>query len=495
MNRLVVFVTLAAVLAVDVHAAAVVVLPLGGQHVGTTPAALTAKLRDEVRSLDLDVLGGPETEQLIASASALGGACVVTTTPCALQLGGLAGAATVVVGAIDRGQLVLRTLDVASEREVGRVVLPVEQGTAHQALRLGAIRLLRPDREVGYLALFVDVQGAIVSIDGRVVGRTPLELQSLRPGTHEVVVAHDELTTQAFTVQAVTGETTRLDVELGTGAKPKVTGRRGPGSDDFRQVIVLDVDPPAPRRVRENRLLAALTTLVLVEELQRRRGVIVVRPADVARAPGGDAVASCVDDECLARVLGSSFADDVVVMRLAGDAAGATLIGRRLSPKSGEVTGPVSRRLVKSSMGDGQHIANLVRSVVDALFPDDEVRKEVRLDATLHDRFAPPPVSPLAFAGTAGATVAAAAVTALTTSRWAGATTERDPLAAVWGAGAVVAGVATAAGMSVAIIQAPKVDWRGLAAENDALLKEVDARSARMTGDDPEAAASLYSSR
>jgi hypothetical protein len=495
MNRLAVFLTLASVLAVDVHAAAVVVLPLGGHHVGTTPAALTEKLRDELRSLDVDVLGGRETDQVIKSASALGGACVVTTTPCALQLGGLAGASTVLVGAIDSGQLVLRTLDVASEREVGRVVLPVDEPTALQGLRLAAIRLLRPDREVGYLALFVDVQDAVVSIDGRVVGRTPLDLQSLRPGPHQVVVSHHEFETQIFTVQALTGETVRLDVELASGATPKVLGRRRLANDDFRQVVVLDVDPPAPRRVRENRLLAALTTLVLVDELQRRRGVIVVRPADVARAPGGDAVAGCDDDECLSRVLGSSFADDVVVMGLAGDPTGVTLSARRLSLKSGEVTGPVSRRLEKSSSGKRQHITHLVKSVVDTLFPDDEVRSEVKPDATLHDRFAPPPVPPMAFAGTIGATAAAAVVTGLTTIGWVGATTESDPLSALWGVGAVFAGVATAAGLSAAIIEAPNVDWRGLAAENDALLDEVDARSPGMTGDAAEALSDLHSSR
>jgi len=477
MNRLVVLLGLLCIVAVDAHAAAVAVLPLAGRQASAERAAMTATLREELRSLDVDVLGGPETEQVITSASALGGTCAVTTAACALQLGGLAGVGTVVVGAVDSGQLTLRALDVASEREVGRVVLPIDVKAPRPTLRLAGIRLLRPDREVGQLAMFVDVEDAIVSIDGTVVGRTPLELQSLRPGPHEVVVSHPVHETQTFTVQAVLGETATLHVELAAGAMPTTSGRRPSGSDEFRQVVVLDVAPPVLQADRGTRLLAALTTLVLVDELQRLGGVIVVSPADVARAPGVSDVARCIDDECIRRVLGASFTGDVVVTGLVREVDGVTLVGRRLSLTTGRVAGPFTRRLVVAAPSQRQRMTGLVASLVGGLFADHAVREEMLPDTTLRERFAPPPVPLPAFIGTVGAVVAGAAVTGVTAVGWAGANAERDPSAALWGAGVVVGGVVTAAGLSAAIIESPFVDWTGLGAENDALLDTVAART------------------
>ncbi len=478
--RLVVLQALLSVVAVDAHAAAVAVLPLAGRQPAAERAAITTALREELARVDVDVLGGPDTDRVIQSASALGGTCAVTTAACALQLGGLAGVTTVVVGAVDGGQLTLRALDVASEREVGRVTLPIQTAAPRPTLRLAAIRLLRPEREVGQLVLFVDVAGAIVSIDGAVVGRTPLDVRPLRPGAHDVVVSHPDHDTQTFTAQIAMGETTTLHVEMagkGASSSPSVEAT---GGDDFRQIVLLDVT--ASGRVRDERdhLMAALTTLALVDELQRRERVIVVSPADLDRAPGGPiAVNGCVDDDCLRRVLGARFNGDVIVAGLVIEDDGATLVGRRLQLASGRLVGPISRRVLLSTPAHRQRLAGAAATLVDDLYDDLQLRPDLQPDLTIRERFAPPPVPLAAFIGTVSGLAAGVAVTGVSAAGFVGASADNDPAANLWGAGIVVGGVVTAVGLAASIIESPFVDWSGHGAANATLLDEVAARHSR----------------
>jgi hypothetical protein len=460
-------------------AADVAVLPLAGRQSVAEREALTTALREELRALDVDVLDGPATGRVMAGASALSGACPVTTTDCALQLGGLAGVATVVVGATDSGQLTLRALDVARQLEVGRVVVPIDMVSPRATVRLAAIRLLRPEREVGHLALFVNVDGATVSVDGRVVGRTPIDLLPLRPGAHEVVVDHPRHDSEVVRVDIALASTATLHVDLKGAATTDDVASAPVHADVFRQVVVLDVRPPPMTRDDDVRLLAALTTLMIVNELQRRDGVVVITPADVARALGPrhvDLVGCMGDDGCLQRVLGETFNGDVVLAALIEDDHGTTLAARRLDLATGDTAASYARH-VPISPTQRQRLAALAPALVDGLFVELDRRRGVDPDPTLIERLRPPPVPVVGFVAAASTAVVGVALTVGAVAGWADATARRDPAALVWGAGVVGGGVVTAAGVSSSIIVAAAVDWAGHAAQNEALLDDVEARA------------------
>lgn len=464
--------------AITAQAASVAVLPLAGRRAEGERTALTTSLREELRGLDVAVLDGPTTDRVIASASALGGACPVTTLMCALQLGGLAGVATVVVGELDGDTLTLRALDVAGQREVGRVNVPFDPARPRQTALLAGIRLLRPDREVGYLALFVDVDGATVRIDGQDVGRTPVDLLSLRPGVHEVMVGHPRYETRVHTVEIALAGTATLHVTL----SPLPTTEPSSQTDDvtdqgFRHVVVLDVRPPVLARDDDTRLLAALLTLILVDELQRRDRLIVVPPADLMGALGPRRVdlAGCSDDACLQRVLGDGFDGDVVITSLLDEGEAFRLAARRLDLASGKTTALDSRQASKATR-PGQRLARRVPLLVDALFAGFEPRPGTTPDATLRARLEPPAVPVVGLVAPVAATVLGVATTIGGVAGWADASARQDEAAVWWAMAAVGGGGLMAAGLATTLIAASDVDWAGHRAHNAALLAEVDAR-------------------
>lgn len=144
---------------------------------------------------------------------------------CAVRAGRLVRADRVVFGTVssigENFALNLRVMDVGSGAELKREqsTLSGNRNLLIPELRLAAYRLVAPESIRGSLLIEVDVAGAVVEIDGKNVGTTPLAgpIEGLKPGAHTVVVRREgysefqkEITIRPF-------ETPKLKLELGQG--------------------------------------------------------------------------------------------------------------------------------------------------------------------------------------------------------------------------------------------------------------------------------------
>ena len=88
------------------------------------------------------------------------------------------------------------------------------------AIRLAAFRLLAPDQVHGALMVDTNVDGVVISIDGKKAGTTPLTrpIERLHEGEHVVVVTRDGYTTQTEKLTIRPFETTRLRLQLRTAS-------------------------------------------------------------------------------------------------------------------------------------------------------------------------------------------------------------------------------------------------------------------------------------
>jgi hypothetical protein len=116
---------------------------------------------------------------------------------CLAELGALVGAGAVVhgeLGGLGEVKVVyLKLVDVADGRELRSTTLELSaDGTAADAARAAAYRLLAPERYTGQLALEIDVAGAAIYIDGRRVATSPATALSLPAGTHALRITHPE---------------------------------------------------------------------------------------------------------------------------------------------------------------------------------------------------------------------------------------------------------------------------------------------------------------
>ena len=100
---------------------------------------------------------------------------------CLAELGKLVGASVVVsgeAGGLAEGQVVyLKAVDVASQTETGSTTLLIQSKASpatNTEARAAAMRLLSPKAYVGSLILKIDVTGAMVYVDGKALGSSPL---------------------------------------------------------------------------------------------------------------------------------------------------------------------------------------------------------------------------------------------------------------------------------------------------------------------------------
>jgi len=273
-------------------------------------ASLTAAVRTELRALGYDVQDAAETERVINDARALGAACDVTVRECALELGGVLGARMVVSGLIVAGQLELRGFDVVGEIALGQAQARLDREDVFVA-RLAVIRLVRPELEVGTLVVDCDVAGATVTVDGKRVGETPLSPQTFSTGAHEVYVAHVDHDSQTHTVVVEFAQTASIEVKLRAGSTTPPAKRAPRGDEeDFVTVAVLDVIGLGGDE-------RAGITAVIVEWLQRKDGVVVVTPAEIAARAGAGGMAAlnaCTSDDCRAlQVTEAVTVDEVLI--------------------------------------------------------------------------------------------------------------------------------------------------------------------------------------
>jgi hypothetical protein len=143
---------------------------------------------------------------------------------CAARIGRAVGADVVVFGTLanigDNFSLNLRAIVAASGQEVGRQKVEVSgsRDVLIPAIRLAAFRLLAPEQVHGALMIDTNVDGVMISIDGKNFGTTPLTrpIERLHEGEHVVVVTRDGYTTQTQNLTIRPFETTRLRLQLKT---------------------------------------------------------------------------------------------------------------------------------------------------------------------------------------------------------------------------------------------------------------------------------------
>lgn len=111
-----------------------------------------------------------------------------------------------------------------------------------EAIRVAAYRLLSPDELVGSISVLADREGAIVELDSKVIGKTPLEqpISGLALGTHELRVSAGEFGQFESEVRVRFQKTTRVVVNLvdlrvkgdgqSQGAAPAIAVRDRPKS-------------------------------------------------------------------------------------------------------------------------------------------------------------------------------------------------------------------------------------------------------------------------
>jgi hypothetical protein len=97
----------------------------------------------------------------------------------------------------------------------------------------------------GVLAVVGGMAGTTISLDGRLLGKTPLEPFSLKPGRRELLIGPPGLAFRELTVEVRAGETTRLDLDQllreATKARLRILGT-APGD-------LLSIDGAAPKAV------------------------------------------------------------------------------------------------------------------------------------------------------------------------------------------------------------------------------------------------------
>ncbi|HKA87294.1 MAG TPA: PEGA domain-containing protein [Haliangiales bacterium] len=115
---------------------------------------------------------------------------------CLQEIGQLVGAEVVVfgvAGGLAEGQVVyLKSVEVKTGQETGSTTATFsgpEPGRVVEA-RAAAVRLVAPASYLGTLILKVDVEGADVVVDGKIVGKSPIAPIAASVGTHALRVTH-----------------------------------------------------------------------------------------------------------------------------------------------------------------------------------------------------------------------------------------------------------------------------------------------------------------
>lgn len=136
---------------------------------------------------------------------------------CLGELGRLVAASHVVFGEVgglgDVQVVYLVLVDATTGKEVRRTQVSLsvaEQG----GIKGGAIRLVDPERYTGRLVVTTKVDGAVIYVDGRRVGKSPAAPVALAVGPHALRVTHPEHRDFVRFVEVGFGQDTPIAVEL-----------------------------------------------------------------------------------------------------------------------------------------------------------------------------------------------------------------------------------------------------------------------------------------
>jgi len=139
---------------------------------------------------------------------------------CLAELGKLVGAQVVIAGDVGElsGGLVayLMAVEVQSGKDLGSTtaVLSGDASAKQNEARAAAYRLLAPGAYVGKVAMSVDVAGAVIYMDGKQLGRSPMSPASASVGTHALRVTHEQYRDFVRFIDVKFDATTKLDVNL-----------------------------------------------------------------------------------------------------------------------------------------------------------------------------------------------------------------------------------------------------------------------------------------
>jgi hypothetical protein len=441
--------------------AEVAVLPTAGPAPPGERAGMTKALRAELTALGLTVQAGEVTDRTLADAATFGADCTVTDATCALQLGGVAGVDRVVVAALDGGRLILRLHDVGATRELARVTVPSSSASPQKAARLGAVRLIAPERETGTLALQGQT-GAVVVVDGVERGTTPLPPLALPVGSHAITVTMPGRPSRTIDVEVIFDELTSIN--LGSDTPSRQTGQAD-------TVYVLDavVDGYSP-------LTAALLTAMTQDVLGRRDGLVVVPPDTIVRVLDQNTLTTlqaCRDDDCASATLAARFQQgDVLFVDVERIGTGSKLSVRRrsLTPDRRDDDDVIER--ISPVDADGRAAGAALGEAMARLYSH-----PARIDSIMPlDRFGPPPLSVawLAAPAAVGAVGTTAAIVGAVMLTAAPTEASQTTLLAATISGSVAAG----SGAIGAAMMVPFIDWNDLQDENAKLLQ---ARTDRQT--------------
>jgi hypothetical protein len=163
---------------------------------------------------------------------------------CLADVGTLVGARAVIAGEVgglgDVQVVYLELVDVATRAEVRRAQAPLGGGALD--LRAAVIRLVDPARDTGTLQVTSPIDGAVVYVDGRRIGATPLAPMTLPVGAHALRVTHPDARDYVRYVDVDFERTTAIAAELArfasidtavsaTGAPAGATLARGAARD------------------------------------------------------------------------------------------------------------------------------------------------------------------------------------------------------------------------------------------------------------------------
>ncbi len=443
------------------QAPSVGVVPFGKD---ATQQSVARELRAALTAGGDRVFSEADTTTAVDAAVNFGGACNAFELDCAARLGGLMGADIVLIGRLERGQLIVRAVDVGRVSLKGQTQVPWD--TPATAARLAVVRLLHPEQEVGTLVVDVDIAGASIVVDGRNVGVSPLAALTVKPGVHEVYVTHIDHDSQTQTVTVPLGGTWVAEVNLDPNSQRRTTRRRpGVREEGFRKVAVIDVRADAGLTPLAGHLLTA----GVVEALQRFDELIVASPAEwkpVVGAGVTTSAASCMSASCYAVTFSKTGFDELVVVTGSSNAllAERVDVAAQVSLAAGQVA-------AVEPDPTGRNLADQLGPLTLQLYADRALRTGLLpgISGELRQRFRPGPLPFIVWGATAGGLVIGAATATIGGVMLASA----DDAAQAGPTAILVGGVAAAAvGLAALIIEAPFVDWASDADKNEALLAE-----------------------
>lgn len=169
---------------------------LGSEVSSAAAKKITAELEAALGSITgIKVIGATAVSDAIKKAKQARLSSCDGDPACLKDVGTLVGADLVVfgeLGGLGDAQIVyLKLIDAKLGREVRGTTLDVS-AMATGGARGAAFRLLDPGRFVGRLAVTVDIPGASVYVNGKLLGKSPIKPLAFTVGTHALRVTHPE---------------------------------------------------------------------------------------------------------------------------------------------------------------------------------------------------------------------------------------------------------------------------------------------------------------